>query len=144
MKGGLSVSEFWNNPEEVKAAVLGMLAKSLKDDYIRKKGEDIRSLVVFKYHDPDLVIWVDYRSGEAQYDAGDPPDEPDVTITASSDDAHRVWSNKFNVTLGIAQKKIIITGNATKILKLIPLLRRFAVNYNATLSEIGKESIILS
>ena len=138
------MSEFWNNPEEVKDAVLGMLAKSLKDDYIRKKGEDIRSLVVFKYHDPDLLIWVDSRSGEAEYGAGDPPDEPDLIIAASSDDAHRVWSDKFNVPLGIARKKIMMTGNTTKILRLLPLLRRFAVNYNATLCEIGKESIILS
>lgn len=121
-----------------------MLDKSFKDEYIRKKGEDIRNLVVFKYHDPDLVIWVDSRSDEAEYGAGEPPDEPDVIIVVSSDDTHRVWSNKFNVMLGIARKKIIITGNATKILKLIPLLRRFAVNYNATLREIGKESIILS
>jgi hypothetical protein len=55
-----------------------------------------------------------------------------------------VWSNQFNVVLGIAKKKIVINGNATKILKLIPLLRRFAVNYNATLRQMGKESIILS
>ena len=138
------MSEFWNNPEEVKAAVLGMLDKSFKDDYIRKKGEDIRSVVVFKYHDPDLLIWVDSRSGEAEYGAGDPPDEPDLIIAASSDDAHRVWSNKFNVPLGIARKKITMTGNSNKILKLLPLLRRFAVNYNATLCEIGKGSIRIS
>jgi alkyl sulfatase BDS1-like metallo-beta-lactamase superfamily hydrolase len=138
------VSEFLNNPEEVKAAILGMLDKSFKDEYIRKKGEDIKSLVVFKYHDPDLVIWVDSRSGEAEFGAGDPADQPDVIFAVDSDDAHRVWSNKFNVIWGIARKKIIITGNATKILKLVPLLRRFAVNYNATLHEIGKESILLS
>ena len=138
------MSQFWNSPEEVKKAVLGMLDKSFEDEYIRKKGEDIKNLVVFNYHDPDLAIWVDSRSGETEFGADDPPDEPGVIISASSDDAHRVWSNKFNVMLGIARKKIIITGNATKILKLIPLLRRFAVNYNATLREIGKESIILS
>jgi hypothetical protein len=137
------VSEFWNDPEEIKAAVLGMLDKSFKDDYIREKGKDIRSLVVFKYHDPGLLIWVDSRSGEAEYGAGDPPDLPDVTVAASSDDGHRVWSNRLPVALGIARKRIVITGNATRILKLVPLLSRFAVNYNATLCEIGKESIIL-
>jgi alkyl sulfatase BDS1-like metallo-beta-lactamase superfamily hydrolase len=120
-----------------------MLDKSFKDDYIREKGKDIRSLVVFKYHDPGLLIWVDSRSGEAEYGAGEPPDEPDLVIAASADDAHRVWSNKFNVPLDIARKKIIMTGNGTKIMRLIPLLQRFAVNYNATLCEIGKESIIL-
>lgn len=138
------MSQFWNNPEEVRDAVLGMLDKSYKDEYIQKKGNDIRNLIVLEYHDPDLLIWVDSRSGETEYGAGDPPDEPDVIISASSDDAHRVWSNKFNVLLGITQKKIMISGNATKILKLLPLLRKFAKNYNATLCEIGKESIILS
>lgn len=138
------MSIYWNNPEEIKSAVLGMLDKSLKDEYIRQKGESIKNLVVFKYHDPDLSIWVDSRNGDIKYGAGDPPDEPDVAIAASSDDAHRVWSNKFNVMLGIARKKIIICGNATKILKLIPLLRKFAEYYNATLIEIDKEPIILS
>jgi hypothetical protein len=138
------VSEFWDNPEEVEAAVLGMLDKSFKDEYIREKGKDIKSLVVFRYHDPDLVIWVDSRSGEAEYGVGDPPADPDLVISASSDDAHRVWSNKFNVPLGIAHKRIVMTGNTTKILRLMPLLRRFAVNYNATLLEIGKESIRLA
>jgi putative sterol carrier protein len=138
------MSIFWDNPEEIKSAVLGMLDKSLEDEHIRKKGEGIENLVVFKYHDPDLSIWVDSRNGDVKYGADDPPGEPDVTIAASSDDAHRVWSNKFNVMLGIARKKIIISGNATKILKLIPLLRKFADYYNATLSEIDKESIILS
>ena len=121
-----------------------MLNKSFKDEYIRKKGADINRLVVFKYHDPDLVIWVDSRSGEPEFGAGNPDDKPDVIFASNSDDAHRVWSNKFNVILGIAQRKIIISGDATKILKLMPLLRKFAVNYNATLHEIGKDSIILS
>lgn len=138
------MSIFWNNSEEIKSAVLGMLDKSLEDEHIRKKGEGIENLVLFNYHDPDLSIWVDSRNGDINFGADDPPGEPDVTITASSDDAHRVWSNRFNVMLGIARKKIIISGNATKILKLIPLLRKFADYYNATLSEIDKESIILS
>ena len=137
------MSEFWDNPEEVEAAVLGMLDKSFKDEYIREKGKGIKSLVVFKYHDPDLVIWVDSRLGEAEYGAGDPPGDPDLIISASSDDAHRVWSNKFNIPLAIARRRIVMTGNTTKILRLMPLLRRFAVNYNATLCEIGKECITL-
>jgi len=37
-----------------------------------------------------------------------------------------------------------LCGDATKILKLTPLLRRFAEAYNQVLREMGKESIILS
>ncbi len=137
------MSEFWNNAEEVTKAIIGMFDKTFEDPVIRAKGEGIKNLVVFNYHDPDVKIWVDSRGEEMKYGAGDPPGEADVQMSLSSDDAHRTWSNKFNVMLGITRKKIVVTGNATKILKLIPLQRRFAVAYNEVLREMGKESIIL-
>jgi hypothetical protein len=45
--------------------------------------------------------------------------------------------------VGITRKKVKVTGDATKVLKLTPLLRKFAIAYNETLREMGKESIIL-
>jgi putative sterol carrier protein len=128
----LAVSEFWNSPEEVVQAFLGMVDKAYQDPVIRSKGEGQKSLVVFRYHDPDVTLWVD-----------DPPGEPDVQLSLSSDNAHRTWSNKFNVLVGITRKKVKVTGDATKVLKLTPLLRKFAIAYNETLREMGKESIIL-
>jgi alkyl sulfatase BDS1-like metallo-beta-lactamase superfamily hydrolase len=137
------MSEFWNNGEEVAKAIIGMFDKTFDDPVIRAKGEGIKNLVLFNYHDPEVKIWVDSRGEEITYGSGDPPGDPDVQMSLSADDAHRTWSNKFNVMLGITRKKVIVTGNATKILKLIPLTRRFAVAYNEVLREMGKESIIL-
>lgn len=137
------MSEFWSNGEEVEKAIIGMFDRTFEDPVIRAKGEGIKNLVLFNYHDPDVKIWVDSRGEELAYGAGDPPGEPDVQMALSSDDAHRTWSNKFNVMLGITRRKVVVTGNATKVLKLIPLLRKFAIAYNEVLREIGKESIIL-
>jgi alkyl sulfatase BDS1-like metallo-beta-lactamase superfamily hydrolase len=137
------MSEFWNNAEEVSKAIIGMFDRTFEDPVIRAKGEKIKNLLVFNYRDPDVTIWIDSRGEDIKYGAGDPPGEPDVQMTLSADDAHRTWSNKFNVMLGITRRKIIITGNAAKILKLIPLQRRFAAAYNEVLREMGKESIIL-
>jgi hypothetical protein len=35
-------------------------------------------------------------------------------------------------------------GNATRVLKLVPLLRIMAINYNEQLKAMGKEAIILT
>ncbi len=137
------MSEFWSSPEEVVQAFLGMVEKAYQDPVIRSKGEGQNSLVVFRYHDPEVTLWVDSRGGEVKWGAGDPPGEADVQLALSSDDAHRTWSNKFNVLVGITRKKVKVTGDATKVLKLTPLLRKFAIAYNQTLREMGKESIIL-
>jgi hypothetical protein len=52
----LAVSEFWNSPEEVVQAFLGMVDKAYQDPVIRSKGEGQKSLVVFRYHDPDAIL----------------------------------------------------------------------------------------
>ena len=137
------MSEFWSSSKEVSTAVLGMLEKSFENPEIREKGEALNVLLAFNYEDPDVTVWIDARGGKLFYSSGAPPEEPDVQMTLSSDNAHRVWSNKLNVMVSIAKKKISIKGSATKILKLAPLLRIFSGNYNEKLKEMGKESIIL-
>jgi putative sterol carrier protein len=137
------MSEFWDSSEEVARAVLGMVERAYQDPVVRAKGEGNKNLLVFNYHDPDVRIWIDSRGDEVKWGAGDPPGDPDVQLSLSSDNAHRTWSNKFNVLVGITRKKIKVSGDATKVLKLTPLLKKFAIAYNDTLREMGKDSIIL-
>ncbi len=137
------MSEFWKDAEEVSKAVIGMFDRAYSDPELRAKAEGLNNLLMYEYHDPEVRIWLDTRGGTLRYGSGDPPGQPDVVMALSADDAHRTWSNKFNVMLAITRKKIRITGNAAKILKLAPLLRRFTEAYNEVLREMGKESIIL-
>ena len=138
------MSEFWNNAEEVSTAILGMFDKTFADASIKAKAEGLKNLLVFNYKDPDVTIWIDSRGEELNYGSGSPPDKADVQMNLSADDAHRTWSNKMNVMVSIAKKKIELVGNATRVLKLVPLLRIMAVKYNEKLKEMGKEAIILN
>ena len=137
------MAEFWSSTEEVSKAVLGMLGKAYQDPVIKSKAAAMNNLLVFKYHDPDVQIWIDSRGGTLNYGSGDPPGHPDVQMSLSADDAHRTWSNKLNVMVAMTKRKVVISGNATKILKLTPLLKKFTEAYNEVLKEMGKESIIL-
>jgi alkyl sulfatase BDS1-like metallo-beta-lactamase superfamily hydrolase len=138
------MSEFWENAEEVSTAILGMFDKTFEDQQVKSKVEGLNVLITYVYSDPDITIWFDTRDGKIEYGAGDPPGKADVRFTLSADDAHRVWSNKLNVMVSIAKRKIKLEGNATRILKLTPLLRKFASNYNEKLKDMGKESIVLA
>lgn len=137
------MSEFWNNAEEVSTAIIGMFDKTFRDAGIKAKAEGLKNLLVFRYTDPEVVVWMDSRGGNLAYGSGEPPGKSDVQMSLSADDAHRTWSNKLNVMVSIAKKKIVLLGNATQVLKLVPLLRILAVNYNEKLREMGKASIIL-
>jgi hypothetical protein len=137
------MSEFWKNAEEVTTAIIGMFDRTFKDPSIKAKAEGLKNLLVFNYADPDVTIWIDSRGDTLAYGTGTPPGTADVQMNLSADDAHRTWSNKLNVMVSIAKRKIILVGNATRVLKLVPLLRILAVNYNEQLKAMGKESIIL-
>ncbi len=137
------MSEFWNNADEVYEAVTGMLEKAGDDPIIVKKTEGLDYLVLYIYHDPDIKIWMDSRGEETTYGRGEPPEPAMITMSLSADDAHRTWSNKLNVMLAITRKRLKIEGKATKLLKMTPLLRRWAICYNTQLKEMGKEEIIL-
>ena len=141
------MSEFWKDAEEVSTAILGMFDKMFEDESIKSKIAGLDSVVAYTYHDPDITIWMDARGDGVECgagSAGDLPCKPAVQFSLSADDAHRVWSNKLNVMVSIAKKKIKLEGNATKVLKLVPLVRQFAIKYNEKLTEMGKESIILA
>ena len=137
------MSQYWKSADEVYEAVTGMLGKAAEDPVIVKKTEGLKYMVLYEYTDPDLRIWIDSRGEETTFGRGDPPEEPNIVMSLSADDAHKAWSNKLNVMVAIARRKLRIRGEATKLLKMTPLLKRWAVCYNNQLREMGLEGIIL-
>ena len=135
------MSQFWKEGEELGKAVISTFEKLLADEEILRKVAGLDWLIVWKYHDPDVQIWANIA--EREYGLGPEPGKFKVRISMSSDDAHRAWSNKLNWPMTIARKKAKIEGEVAGVLKLIPLLKRLAIEYNETLREMGKEDIIL-
>jgi putative sterol carrier protein len=136
------MSKFWKDAEEVAKAVLGMYDKMKEDKEVTSKVSSLNQLIVYKYSDPEVELWFDTREGAFGYGAGEAPGPFDVRMTLSADDAHKAWSNKLNVAMALARKKIKLEGSITNMMKLVPLQKKFAIAYNKTLEEIGKQDII--
>jgi putative sterol carrier protein len=64
-------------------------------------------------------------------------------MSLSADDAHRSWSNKLNPVMAITRKKIRVKGSATGLLKLAPKLKKVAVIYEKTLTDLGMADKIM-
>ncbi|MCP4552900.1 MAG: SCP2 sterol-binding domain-containing protein, partial [Bacteroidetes bacterium] len=135
--------EYWSNSEEVVKAVLGVIEKCFEDPELRAVGEGLGKTVSFNYSDPDSQVWIKSLDGGIEWGEGQAPSEPDVELSLSADDGHKVWCNKLNLLMAIGRKKIKIKGNPAQLLKLAPMIKKATPHYYEVLREMGKESIIL-
>ncbi len=137
------MSKYWSNAEEMEKAVLGVIEKCFEDPELRAVGEGLGKTVSFNYNDPDVSIWIESKDESIKWGEGQAPTEPDVELSLTADDGHKVWSNKLNLLMAIGRKKIKIKGNPAQLLKLAPMIKKATPHYHEVLREIGKESIIL-
>lgn len=138
--------EYWKNPEETVTAIVRLFENVAKDPELREGMKKVNQLILFDYTEdgPGCAIWVDCRKGAYKVGTGKPPEEPDLTMSLSADDAHRSWSNKLNPVMAITRKKIRVKGSATGLLKLAPKLKKVAVIYNQALKELGWSDKIMA
>ena len=131
--------EYWKNPEECVTAVKKMWEDVEKDAELREGARKVNQLILFDYTEsgPGCAVWVDCRNGAFEIGTGIPSGTPDLTMSLSADDAHRSWSNKLNPVMAITRKKIRVKGSAVGLLKLAPKLKKVAVIYEKTLTDLG-------
>ena len=131
--------EYWKNSEEAVTAIKKMWEEVGKDAELLEGAGKVNQLIVFDYTEsgPDCAVWVDCRNGAFEIGTGIPSGTPDLTMSLSADDAHRSWSNKLNPVMAITRRKIRVKGSATGLLKLVPKLKKVAVIYEKTLTDLG-------
>ena len=137
------MSKYWRNADEVTQGVSNVLQKCFENPELREVAENFGKTVLFNYSDPDAQVWVQSQDGKVEWGGGKAPVEPDVELSLSSDDGHKVWCNKLNLVMAIGRKKIKIKGNPAQLLKLAPMIKKATPYYHEVLREMGKESIIL-
>ena len=131
--------EYWKNPEEAVTAIKKMWEEVGKDAELLEGAGKVNQLILFDYTEsgPGCAVWVDCRNGAFAVGTGIPSGTPDLTMSLSADDAHRSWMNKLNPVMAITRKKIRVKGSATGLLKLVPKLKKVAVIYAQTLTDLG-------
>jgi len=136
--------KYWKDQSEPIKAFVKLFETAMKDPDIGKGMENVNQLIWFDYTQdgPDCSFWLCAKPGELAVGAGKPKDSPDMVMSLSADNAHLSWLNKLSPVSAIAQKKIIVKGAATGLLKLAPKLPQVAKLYSQVLKDLGWEDKI--
>lgn len=133
---------FFTTAEEVYGHLGRLFDIVVNEDEFVRATADSGLVVRLTQTDPDAVILIDFPGrkvtcGEAA--AGLPAT---VGLTLSSDDSHRFWLGKLNLTLALAQHQVQLDGSRTKALKLLPLTRSMSARYRDVLLAAGRRDLV--
>lgn len=128
---------------EVYQYIGGVFEMAVNDEAFVKATADSGLVVRLVQTDPDAVILVDFPGRKVT--CGDPAEgmESTVLLRMSSDDSHKFWLGKLNLTLALAQRKAKMEGSRTKALKLLPLTKPLFAKYAQLLKDSGREDLLI-
>lgn len=131
--------KYWKDQHEPIKAFVKLFETGINDPDLSKGMENVNQLIWFDYTQdgPECSFWVLAKPGNLAVGAGKPTDDPDMTMSLSADNAHLSWSNKLNPVMAIAQKKILVKGSATGLMKLAPKLPKVSQIYTQVLTDLG-------
>lgn len=132
---------YFKNAEEVYAYIGKVFELAVNDEEFVKATKDSGLIVRLTQTAPDAVILIDFPGrkvtcGDAATGAST------VELKMSSDDSHKFWLGKLNLTLALAQRKAKMEGSRTKALKLLPLTKPLFAKYKALLTEAGRDDLV--
>ncbi|HVN72074.1 MAG TPA: SCP2 sterol-binding domain-containing protein, partial [Desulfomonilia bacterium] len=132
-------------PQEPVKAIVRLWEECFKDEEMTTGLGKVNQLIWLDYSQDgkDCGIWIDCRDGKLAAGGGKPSEEPDLTMSLSADNAHLTWLNKLNPVQAIAQKKILVKGSASGLLKLAPKLPKVAKIYVQVLKDLGWEDKVV-
>ena len=89
--------EFWKDAMEAVTMFQKLWIEVIKDPVLGPSVKKLDSLMVFDYSEDGAgaKLWVDLRGGKGETGIGEPPDNPNLTLSTSADLGHKAWSNKF-------------------------------------------------
>jgi len=133
--------KYWKEPSEPVKAFVRLFEEVFKDPEMVTGLAAVNQLIWLDYTQDgkDCGFWFDCRDGKLQVGPGKPKGDPDLTLSLSADNAHLTWANKLNPVQAISQKKILVKGSATGLLKLAPKLPKVAKIYVQVLKDLGME-----
>lgn len=134
---------YFKNEEEVYDYIGKVFEIAVNEDQFVKATADSGLVVRLTQTDPDAVILIDFPGrkvtcGEAA--AGAPST---VELKMTSDDSHKFWLGKLNLTLALAQRKAKMEGSRTKALKLLPLTKPLFAKYEDLLRQAGRDDLLI-
>ncbi len=93
----------------------------------------------FNYSDPDVVLVIDCSGEKIEIREGDNDSKCLVTMSMSTDIAHKFWFGKVNLMAALTRRQMIAKGPIPKILALLPAIKPTYKMYPKYLQENGFE-----
>ena len=113
---------------------LGRLLEEMCDDpVLGPQWQRADTVVQYRTFDPESRTTVDLRADSVPraHLGGSDELEPEIVMTMSADTAHRFFLGEVCMPVAIARGEIRTEGPATKVLKLLPLVKPFFPRYRA-------------
>jgi len=129
--------------EEFGKMLSGFFNMLAKDENIAKKLLASKLTIRFKYHDPDVCIYIDCSGDEIKVKVNDYDSPAEVEMEMSADIAHKFWFGKVNLMMALTRGQMKAKGPVPKILKLLPVIKPAYSLYPKYLKENGYEKYII-
>ena len=133
---------YFQNAEEVYGYIGRMFEIAVDEDAFVRALADSGLVVRLTQTDPDAVILVDFPGRKVTCGEAAARAPATVELAMTSDDSHRFWLGKLNLTLALAQRQVKLEGSRTKALKLLPLTKPLFARYEQLLREAGRSDLV--
>lgn len=132
----------FSNETEARRYIGGIFESAFKDEEIGPKLVDTGLVLRFKFTDPDAVLLIDMIN--QQVHQGDVDGlEPQATMSMRSETANAYWQGKVNLPFAMARGKIAVDGNVASLLKLAPLGKKLYPVYIDSLTNDGRQDLLV-
>ena len=94
------------------------------------------------YTNPDALIVLDCRNGQAQVHFGEVDFTPDAGLVMDADLGNKFWLGRLNLPVAMSRRQVRSEGKIAKVMKLLPIMRPAFGLYAELLREKGREDLI--
>jgi putative sterol carrier protein len=137
--------EYFKDEKEAIDLFIKLFEEGFKDPDLAESLKKVKQLIWYDYTQsgPNCSFWLDCRGDELKVGPGKPADEPDLVISLSADNGHRLWLNKLNSVVAITTRKIKVKGSLKGLMKLSPKMKQVGELYVKVLKDEGKDHLII-
>lgn len=132
----------FKDSDEVYRYIGGIFEAAIADPDIGPKTKEAGLSMLFRYTEPDSVLFVDFATGSVFVGDAVPDTEPKLRLGMAADDAHRFWLGQLNLVMAIAKGKVRVKGPVPEMLKLLPLAKPLFDRYRQILAADGREDLL--
>lgn len=132
----------FNSADEVYETIGEMFRRLTEHPEIAPKLKALDMSLQATFTNPDAVLVLDCRNGEARAHLGPVDFTPDAGLVMDADLGNKFWLGKLNLPVAMSRRQVKSEGKIAKVIKLLPVMRPAFGIYAELLKEQGRADLI--